>query len=279
MTTVDYTQHTITHEDPKIGGDSRRAHQVREFIEADWDWRIANNLPMSTTRPTWTCVGRPLSDTPFQPCGIACGVYACGFATMHAQDIPIEHFNSTLVPRMRLHIANSILRHDCTPLQFDLSPTTTPSLQLQIHSQQTTQTNNKTNKNRKRLLTKAAVINNTIKLTDSPPIPPTTFIHATIESPTPPSSEPTTMDNTSLPTLPPTAVTHSPTEPPTLVGRAALHESVRRDLDLMDQIANSLATHREIASLYRGLSPGESSLHKSFPPHSQLGQESSAHQP
>jgi Ulp1 family protease len=211
LTTVDYNRHTITHEDPKYGGDIRRAHQVREFIEADWDWRIVNNIPMSITRPMWTCIGRPLSETPYQPCGIACGVYACGFATLHTQDIPILHFNSTLVPRMRVHIANSILRYDCTPLQLDTAPIITPTLQS-THSRKPTRTNRKANSYIKRPCVATAITDNTIDLTISPATPPTTIIDDNNEPSTRPSSE-TTMDITSSPTLPPTEVNNNPTAP------------------------------------------------------------------
>ena len=70
-----------------------------------------------------------------------------------------------------------------------------------------------------------------------------------------------------------------PAEESTPVVQATLHESVRRDLDLIDQIANSRAKQREIAILFKESSPDESSFPKSFPSHPHRGQETSTHQP
>jgi hypothetical protein len=70
-----------------------------------------------------------------------------------------------------------------------------------------------------------------------------------------------------------------PAEKSTSVVQAPLLEAVRRDLDLIDQIANSRAKQRENAITFGALSPDESSMIKSRPSHPHLGQESSAPQP
>ena len=61
----------------------------------------------------WKCRGSRREHTPQQRDNTSCGIFALVFATLTVLQIPLTYFDQRIVKRMRLHVANCLLRQIC----------------------------------------------------------------------------------------------------------------------------------------------------------------------
>ena len=77
----------------------------------------------------WKCIALSREESAQQADGVSCGVFTCANATLRLCGIPTKTFNMEMVPRMRVHIANTILTFQChfpyiTQETYDTATTT-----------------------------------------------------------------------------------------------------------------------------------------------------------
>ena len=112
---VDKRSKEIVHVDSVGNGNRQYAIELQNMLQEHWEWRVAHGGPEEGPYPIqdWICRGSSSNSTPQQMDGVACGIFATGFATLQLLQIPMQYFSQALVPRMRLHVANCLLTQTC----------------------------------------------------------------------------------------------------------------------------------------------------------------------